>query len=97
MALDELEEHVDLHVRVLVVGRLHLGPLPEEGVGLIEEEQAAGVFSLLKDPRQVLLGLSDVLTHHVGDVYPVQHEAELGRQDLGAQRLPSAGFTVEQG
>src|SRR5258706_3832698 len=59
--LDALEQERDFLVGVAVVRILGLAALPEERVGLVEEQDPALVLCLVEDARKVLLGLADVL------------------------------------
>ena len=59
--LHPLEQVGHLDVRVAVAGVLDLGALAEQGVGLVEQEDAVDPVGLGEDPVEVLLGLADVL------------------------------------
>lgn len=94
--LQPLEQVGALHVGVLVVRVLDLRPLPEDGVGLVEEQYGVGAVGLGEDALQVLLGLADVLVDDRGELDDVEIEAEFGGDDLGGERLAGAGLAREQ-
>jgi hypothetical protein len=72
------------------------GALAEQGVGLVEQQDRVGVLGGGEHAVQVLLGLTDVLADHPGQVDPVQVEAQLPGDDLGAHGLAGAGRPREQ-
>ena len=88
--LHPLQQVGDLDVGVAVVGVAHLGPLAEEGIGLVEEQDGVDAVGLGEDPLQVLLGLTHVLVDHGGQVDGVQVEAEVAGHDLGRHGLAGA-------
>ena len=49
-----------LRVRKAVMCVVHVGVLPEECIGLVEEQYRAGALGEVEDPIEVLLGLADV-------------------------------------
>ena len=75
---------------------LHLGPLAEQGVRLVEQQQHRCPLARLEQLAQVLLGLPDVLAHHPGQVDAVQVEPERAGQDLRGHRLAGAARAREQ-
>jgi len=96
VGLDPLEQVVDLHVRV-AVGRVgDRGPVPENGVGLVEQQNRVGVFGLGENLFEVLLGLADVLAHDRGEVDLVQFHAGVGGDYLRGHRLPRPRGAGEQ-
>jgi hypothetical protein len=76
---------------------MDLGTLPEDGVRLIEEEDAVHAIGLAEDPVEVLLRLADVLVHDGREIDDVQVEPELAGDHLSRQRLAGPGVTGEEG
>ena len=50
-----LQQIGNLNVAEAVVPVVDLGPLAEQCIGALEEQNGAGAFGLLKDPFQILL------------------------------------------
>ena len=93
--LDAPEEVVDLEVGVAVVRVADLVRLPEQRVGLVEEQDRVAACAGLEDLGEVLLGLADILRHHRRQVDPEQLEAELGASKPAAIVLPVPGGPVK--
>ena len=53
--LHALQEVGDFDIGVSIPGVTHLGPLPEDGVGLVEQQDTVDPFRLGEDPVEVLL------------------------------------------
>src|SRR6266508_3853837 len=96
VALHPLEEIGDLDVRVAVVRVSHLRALPEQRVGLVEEQDRVASLGGAKDALEVLLGLTDVLADDGGQVDAKQVQAQVVGHDRGGQGLPRPGRTGEQ-
>ena len=79
IGLHPLQKVADLDVRVAVVAVLHLAPLAEEGVSLVEEQDGASVLRRVEDLPQVLLCLADVLADRRRKVYPEEVQASVLR------------------
>src|SRR5262249_17817199 len=94
--LHALQEVVDLDVGVAIVAVLHLAALPEERVGLVEEEDGATVLCRVEETAEVLLRLADVLAHDRGEVDAIQIQAQLVRDPLGRHRLARAALAGEE-
>ena len=95
--LHPLQEVGGLHVGVAVLGVPDVGPLAEEGVGLVEEQDAVHPLGLGEDPVEVLLGLAHVLVDDRRQVDHVQVEPERAGQHLGRHRLAGARLAGEEG
>ena len=65
VSLQPLQQVADLEVCVPVVRVLHFSALPEQGVGLIEEQYVVGGVGRIGLLIEVLFGLTHVLVHHV--------------------------------
>ena len=87
VGLHALQQVADLDVGVAVVAVLDLGPLAEERVRLVEEQDRAARLGRVEDPPQVLLRLADVLADDLAEVDAVEVEVELARR---APRRPSS-------
>src|SRR6266511_1207087 len=79
VGLEPLQQVGDLDVRVPVVCVADVRALPEQRVGLVEEQHEVSRRGTGEDPLEVLLGLTDVLAHHAGEVDLVEVQAELAR------------------
>ena len=94
--LHALEQVGDLDVRIPIACVLDLGPLAEDRVRLVEQEDAVDAVGLVEDAVEVLLRLADVLVDDRGEVDDVEIEAEIGGDDLGRQRLAGPRVAGEQ-
>ncbi len=56
-----LQEIRHLHVRVAIVCFLHVAPLAEQDLGIVEEEDGARSLRIVEHDIEILLGLSDLL------------------------------------
>ena len=63
--LHPLQQVGDLEIGVPVVAVAHLGALAEQRVGLVEQQHRAAVLGGVEHLPQLLLGLADVLAHHL--------------------------------
>ena len=68
MLFDLLEQIGHLHIGVAVVGVLHLAALAEDGVALVEEQDAVGLFGLGEHRLKIFLRLADILADDLGDI-----------------------------
>ena len=94
--LHPLQQVADLEVGVAVVAVAHLGALAEQRVRLVEQQHRAAVLGGVEQPREVLLGLADVLAHHLAEVDHDEVEAQLAGDHLGRERLAGAARAGEQ-
>jgi hypothetical protein len=74
----------------------HLGALAEQCVGLVEQQDGAGVLGCVEQSGQVLLGLPDVLAHRLAEVDHDQVEAQVGGECLGREGLARPARAGEQ-
>jgi hypothetical protein len=86
--------HLDVGVAVARV--FHLGALPEQRVGLVEEQHQVPGAGGIEDLFEVLLGLTDVLAHDRREVELEHIETEFAGHDLGGHGLAGTGWTGEQ-
>src|SRR5262249_45603168 len=75
---------------------LHLRPLAEQRVGLVEEEDGVGGLGLVEDATEVLLRLADVLADDGREIDAIQVEPERAGHHLRRHRLAGAARTREQ-
>jgi hypothetical protein len=78
------------------VGVLDHGPLAEERVRVVEEEDRPGVSRSVEYDREVLLGLADVLLDHGGQVNPVEILLERVRDGFDRHRPARPGRAGEE-
>ena len=81
MATDLIEQVSGFPRSVSVMGILHPGPLPEEGIGLIEEQDGPRGPGTCQLAPQVLLGFPDVVARQ--QVHALKRLPERGRQLVG--------------
>ena len=86
-----LQQIGDFEIGVAVVRIAHLGPLAEQRVRLVEEQDTIGVLRGREQPVEVLFCLADVFADNCCEVDLVEKETELMRNDFGRQRLAGAG------
>ena len=94
--LDLLEQIGHLHVGVPVVGVLYVAPLAEDGVALIEEQDAVGIAGLVEYGLQVLFRFADILADDLGDVDLIHLHIQLPGDHLGAHGLARARRPCKQ-
>src|SRR6185437_15161434 len=94
--LEPLQKESDLDVGVAVMSVLHLAPLAEQSVGLIEKKDRGAVAGERKDAIEVLLGLADVLADDSGEVDAPEIESGFAREHGGAHRFPCAWASAEE-
>ena len=58
--LDSLQEIIDLYVGVTIVTIMHVGALPEERIGFVEEENRITSLRGSEDALQIFLCLANV-------------------------------------
>ena len=85
--LDALQEVIDLEACVAIDRGLDLGPLREQRVGLVEQQQGVAGVGGLEDARQLLLGLADPLGDDLRQIDLVEIE---DRAPARAGRRPSS-------
>ena len=88
MTFNTLEKMGGLRIRESVMGIVDCTSRPEQRVYFIEEEDRATGFCFVKYVIQILLRLTDVLTHHRRHIHLEQLYVQGFGQRLG--RLPSA-------
>ena len=91
MGLDASQEVAHLHVGIAVPGFLHLAPLAEQAVGLVELQDHGSAVGVVEQPVQVFFRLADVLAHQAPQVDPVQGPPQTGGQDSGGKCLSGSG------
>ena len=94
--LDLLEQIGHLHVGVPVVGVLYVAPLAEDGVALVEEQDAIGIAGLVEHGLQVLFRFADILADDLGDVDLIHLHVQLPGDHLGAHGLARARRPCKQ-
>jgi hypothetical protein len=70
--------------------------LPEQRVGLVEQQDRVAGLGGIEHRREVLLGLADPLRDHLAEIHLVQLELEVARDQRGDHRLAGAGRPREQ-
>ena len=78
------------------MGILDLAALAEEGVALVKEQNAAGVFGLLEYSPEIFFCFADVFADDLGDVDFVQLHVELLGNDLRTHGFSGAGRSGKQ-
>ena len=96
VSFDELEEDVDVHVGVAVVGVLDLGAFGEDAVGFVKEEDAGVGARALEDAVEVFFGFADVFVNDGGDVDAQETKAQGRCDDLGGEGFAGARFAIEE-
>ncbi len=91
-----LQQVADFHIGVAIVAVLDVTALPEERVGLVEEQDAAALLGCVENATQVLLGLTYVLADDLAQIDAIQIEPQLVREHLGGHGLARAARTGEQ-
>lgn len=69
----------------------------KQGVGLVEEKNPVFVFCLIEQPRQVFLGLANILGYHPREVDPENILTRLLSQQCNGAGFAGAGRSVKQG
>ena len=69
----------------------------EQRVRLIEEENRAAILGSVKDAAQILFGLTDVFTHHTGEIDTIEVEPQFMRQDFRRHSFSCPTGTSEEG
>ncbi|MNF84921.1 hypothetical protein D3C84_673020 [compost metagenome] len=75
----------------------HLTAFTEQGVGLVEQQDRAAAFGRGEYPRQVFLGLADVLADQRRQIDAVEVQPQFIGQHFGGQGLAGAAAAGEQG
>src|SRR5688500_6144559 len=75
---------------------LDLGPLAEQRVGLVEQENGSISLGSLEDSLQILLGFTDVFAYDLRQVDAEKVELQVVREHLGGHRLAGAAGAREQ-
>ena len=89
-AFDFLEQQVDFHIGIAVIGVFDFGALGEDGIRFVKEEQCAACGRFAEAFLEVFFCFADIFGDDCGNAHAIERHAEFVGDDFGRQGFSRA-------